>query len=117
MPFEKKTHLRKKEQLHDAVFKVFFSDSKIAKNYMLHYTPAFIYNRIDFSFFEKSNASFVNGRFGVSFSDVVYETRLEGGAKSKLIFLFEHKSYLPSQPIHLQLLDYLNANLGRGHQE
>jgi len=45
--------------------------------------------------------------FGISFSDVLYETRLATGAPARLLFLFEHKSYVPSLPIHLQLLDYL----------
>ncbi|MBK8192179.1 MAG: Rpn family recombination-promoting nuclease/putative transposase [Lewinellaceae bacterium] len=105
---EKNLSPEKNEQQHDALFKVFFSDSKIAKNYLLHYTPTSVHQHIDFAFFEKSNTAFVDGRFGISFCDVVYETRLRnGGGQARLLFLFEHKSYLPAQPIHLQLLDYL----------
>ncbi|MBK8194539.1 MAG: Rpn family recombination-promoting nuclease/putative transposase [Lewinellaceae bacterium] len=45
--------------------------------------------------------------FKVFFSDVLFETRLAGGAPARLLFLFEHKSYAPSLPIYLPLLDYL----------
>ena len=101
-------HPRKKEhEPHDAVFKAFFGDAKIAKNYLLHYTLKAIHGQIDFTVFQKIDTAFVSGRFGVSFSDVLYETRLSTGAPARLLFLFEHKSYLPSLPIYLQLLDYL----------
>ena len=101
-------HLQKKDhEPHDAVFKAFFSDAKIARNYLLHYTLEAIHRQIDFGVFQKIDTAFVSGRFGISFSDVLYETRLASGASARLLFLFEHKSYLPSQPVHLQLLDYL----------
>ena len=74
---------------------------------MLHYTPPAVHEHIDFSHFRKSDTAFVSGRFGVSFSDVVYETRLDTGAPARLLFLFEHKSYVPRHPVYLQLLDYL----------
>lgn len=106
MPTRK--HPRKKEKkLHDAVFKTFFSDTKIARNYLLHYTTEGIHQYIDFSVFRKIDTAFVSGRFGISFSDVLYETRLTTGQIARLLFLFEHKSYVPSLPVHLQLLDYL----------
>jgi predicted transposase YdaD len=107
MPTKKRPRASKKDQPHDAVFKVFFSDVKIAKDYLLHYTPPAVHTQIDFNVFQKSNTAFVSGRFGVSFCDVVYETRLMSGDSARLLFLFEHKSYLPSHPIYLQLLDYL----------
>jgi hypothetical protein len=37
---------------------------------------------------------------------VLYESQLLSGAPARLLFLFEHKSYVPKLPIHLQLLDY-----------
>ena len=98
---------RKDHEPHDAVFKAFFSDAKIARTYLLHYTHESIHQQIDFTIFQKIDTSFVSGRFGISFSDVLYETRLASGASARMLFLFEHKSYLPSLPIHLQLLDYL----------
>ncbi|MBK8703414.1 MAG: Rpn family recombination-promoting nuclease/putative transposase [Saprospiraceae bacterium] len=107
MPKGKQTHPRQGERPHDAVFKAFFGDAKIAKSYLMNYTPADIQEKIDFSSFRRSDTAFVSGRFGVSFSDVVYETQLPGGGLARLLYLFEHKSYIPKQPIHLQLLDYL----------
>ena len=107
MPKEKPPHPHKKDRVHDAVFKAFFSDDKIARNYLLHYAPPGVHQQLDFSFFRKIDTAFVSGRFGISFSDVLYETRLTTGAPVRLLFLFEHKSYLPNSPIHLQLLDYL----------
>ncbi len=78
MPTQK--HLHKKEhEPHDAVFKAFFSDAKIARNYLLHYTPAAIHQHINFAIFQKIETAFVSGRFGISFSDVLYETRLATG--------------------------------------
>jgi predicted transposase/invertase (TIGR01784 family) len=97
----------KKDQPHDAVFKAFFSDARIAQNYLLHYTSEAIHSRVDFSFFERSNTEFVSSRFGISFSDVLYSARLTDGSMARLMFLYEHKSYVPGLPIHLQLLDYL----------
>ena len=88
--------LRKKDhEPHDAVFKAFFSDAKIARNYLLHYTPEAIHGQIDFGVFQKIDTAFVSGRFGISFSDVLYEACLLSGASARLLFLFEHKSYLP----------------------
>lgn len=55
-----------KQKSHDAVFKAFFSDAKIAKNYLLHYTPEAIHQHIDFAFFQKIDTAFVSGRFGIS---------------------------------------------------
>ena len=107
MAAQKRSRSRKKEQLHDAVFKTFFSDVAIVKKYLEHYTPPAIHQGIDFGVLRKSDTAFVSGRFGVSFSDVVYETQLKSGIAARLLFLFEHKSYVPSQPIYLQLLDYL----------
>ncbi len=98
---------RKKDQAHDAIFKTYFSDATIARNYLIHYTSDTIHGQIDFSVFRKSETAYVNGRFGVSFCDIVYETKLLNGQPARLLFLFEHKSYVPSFPIHLQLLDYL----------
>ena len=104
---EENSPRRKKGQLHDAVFKAFFSNAEIAKNYLLHYTTADVHRHIDFTYFEKSNTAFINGRFGISFADIVYETRLaNAGTAAKIMFLFEHKSYLPTQAVQLQLLDY-----------
>ena len=97
---------KKDHEPHDAVFKAFFSDAIIARNYLLHYTAEDIYRQIDFSVFQKIDTAFVSGRFGISFSDVLYESRLLSGAPARLLFLFEHKSYVPKWPIHLQLLDY-----------
>lgn len=107
MSSKKRPRTRKKEQPHDAVFKTFFSDAKVARSYLLHYTPPAIHRRINFSFFRKSDTAFVSGRFGISFCDIVYETKLTNGSPVRLLFLFEHKSYIPTFPIHLQLLDYL----------
>ena len=107
MPDRKRSRSGKKDKVHDAVFKAFFSDLQIARNYLLHYSPAAIHGFIDFSFFRKIDTAFVSGRFGISFSDVLYETRLTTGAPARLLFLFEHKRCLPSQLVYLQLLDYL----------
>lgn len=107
MPSKRRPRSRRKDQPHDAVFKTFFGDARIAQKYLEHYTPVFIHGQIDFSFFRKSDTAFISSRFGISFCDVVYETRLTSGVPARLLFLFEHKSYVPNQPIHLQLLDYL----------
>ena len=97
----------KKEQPHDAVFKTFFGDVGIVRNYLAHYTSEEVYGHIDMVALRKCDTAFVGGRFGVSFSDVVYETRLSNGVPVRLLFLFEHKSYEPSHPVQLQLLDYM----------
>ena len=49
-------------------------------NYLLYYVSPAVQEKIDFSFFRKIDATFVSGHFGISFSDVVYETRLATGA-------------------------------------
>jgi hypothetical protein len=105
--------MRKKDhEPHDAVFKAFFSDAIIARNYLLHYTAEDIYGHIDFSVFQKIDTAFVSGRFGISFSDVLYESRLLSGAPVRLLFLFEHKSYVPKWPIHLPVIKNLPLKTG-----
>ncbi|MDX2135286.1 MAG: Rpn family recombination-promoting nuclease/putative transposase, partial [Saprospiraceae bacterium] len=89
---------RKKDKPHDAVFKAFFGDVGIVRNYLAHYTSPEVYGHIDLAALRKCDTAFVGGRFGVSFSDMVYETRLNTGAPVRLLFLFEHKSYEPDHP-------------------
>lgn len=104
---KRKHPIKNEHEPHDAVFKSFFGDEIIARNYLLHYTAETVHQQIDFAAFRKIDTAFVSGRFGISFSDVLYETRLMSGAPARLLFLFEHKSFIPKVPIHLQLLDYL----------
>lgn len=93
--------------LYDLLFKIFFSDARIAKAFIRHFLPRSVRQGIDFTYFRKAPEAYVSARFGASFCDILYETRRKNGEPVRIIFLFEHKSALPKVPIHLQLLDYM----------
>lgn len=97
---------RRKETSHDAVFKVFFSDSVTVEKYLMNYTDKSIYEQLDLTQLRRCDSSSVSGRFGISYSDLVYETSFHNGRPARVLFLFEHKSFQPRYPVYLQLMDY-----------
>ncbi|MCS7037218.1 MAG: Rpn family recombination-promoting nuclease/putative transposase [Saprospiraceae bacterium] len=93
--------------LYDLLFKIFFSDVRIAKQFIRQFLPRSVRQGIDFTFFRRASDSYVSGRFSASFCDALYETRRKNGDPVRVAFLFEHKSAPPRIPIHLQILDYM----------
>ncbi len=113
---KKKTKKKTREQsrqsllhhIYDLIFKVFFGDPIIAQKFLEHFMPETVFRRLDFSHFQKRSTAHVSGRFGVSYTDVVYETRLRGSNRhTRVVILFEHKSTQPNLPVYFQLFDYL----------
>lgn len=93
--------------LYDLFFKIFFWDIRIAKQLLRVFLPRWAIQGVDLSYLRKHPTEHVSGRFGVSHSDAIYESRLKRDKSTRVLFLFEHKSAPPRTPIHLQLLDYM----------
>jgi predicted transposase YdaD len=93
--------------LFDRLFKLFLSVAEVARDVVRYYTPKSVRQSVDLSYFEQTLSAHISGRFGVSFSDILYQTRLKSGTPARVLFLFEHKSERPDYPVHLQLLDYM----------
>lgn len=94
--------------IHDLLFKVYFSDPTIAEKFLLLFMPKNIHQQLDFSSFLLRSPAHVSSRFGVSYSDVLYETHLRHPKHLvRVAILFEHKSRQPSLAPHFQLLDYM----------
>ena len=95
-----------RETPHDAVFKAYFSDIQVAREYILNFYPEELRKEIDLTSLRKLDTSYVSARFAKSFSDVVYGSKTLSGRDALLVFLFEHKSS-QTKHIFLQLLDYM----------
>ncbi|MCS7035098.1 MAG: Rpn family recombination-promoting nuclease/putative transposase [Saprospiraceae bacterium] len=98
---------KKIAQLYDRLFKLFMTVAEVAQGIVQTCAPRSVRQLLDLSFFVPVSSAHISGRFGVSFSDVIYQTRLKNGNSARVLFLFEHKSAPPNYPVHLQLLDYI----------
>lgn len=85
------------------------SDVRVAQQLLSFVLPGYVLSKVDLGQLRRISTAHISGRFGVSFSDVMYEAPLIRTDKrpKRVIFLFEHKSSTPRTPIHLQLLDYM----------
>ncbi|MCS7035661.1 MAG: Rpn family recombination-promoting nuclease/putative transposase [Saprospiraceae bacterium] len=93
--------------LYDLLFKIFFGDVRVVGQLLREFVPRWALEGVDFSYLKRHPTEHVSGRFGTSFSDAIYESRLKKDRNTRVLFLFEHKSTPPRTPIHLQLLDYM----------
>ncbi len=103
----KKLSKRKIAQLYDRLVRLFLGFTEVPQGVIRYYTPKSVSQIVDLSSLEPVSSAHISGRFGTSYSDVIYQARLKNGDSARLLFLFEHKSTRPDYPVHLQLLDYI----------
>ncbi|HZW68747.1 MAG TPA: Rpn family recombination-promoting nuclease/putative transposase [Pseudogracilibacillus sp.] len=93
------------ENPHDKFFKETFSDVDVTKDFLNHYLPAGLVEKVNLDTLETQKDSFVTKKLAEYYSDLLFKAEL-GDEPSYFYFLFEHKSY-PSNDIILQLYRYL----------
>lgn len=94
---------------HDTVFKEVQSNIENAKDFIKGFYPAEIVSNIDFNALELDKTSYTTKELKKYFSDIVYNSAYQIGAKKiaiKITFLIEHKSKPVDYP-HLQVLQYM----------
>ncbi|MEW6368703.1 MAG: Rpn family recombination-promoting nuclease/putative transposase [Acidobacteriota bacterium] len=91
---------------HDRFFKKLFSRDETVRDFVAHYLPPEIADRIDASSLALEKDTFVDKELREHFSDLLWRARLKDGRMAYLYVLFEHKSY-PDAMVAFQLLRYM----------
>jgi predicted transposase/invertase (TIGR01784 family) len=93
---------------HDRFFKLIFSDIPRAVDFIRGSLKGDLKEKIDYTSLELDTSSYVDERLKEVYSDLVFRARLQGeeGKWVKVVFLLEHKSFVPHYP-HVQLLRYM----------
>jgi predicted transposase/invertase (TIGR01784 family) len=92
-------------QPHDRFFKLIFSETERAAGFLRGALPPELLEGLDLSTLQLDPNSYIDEQLQESFADLVYHCQYKQRAV-RLVFLLEHKSYVPAYP-HLQLLRYL----------
>lgn len=94
-------------QPHDHFFKHLFSDPRLVLSYLKGSLPAAWFARLEGESLTKLPDSYVDEQLQEQLTDVVYQCQVRDREHPvNLVFLLEHKSYVPTYP-HLQLLRYM----------
>ena len=108
-PVDKKTE-NKIHNPHDKFFRELFSRKEEAKNFLQGVLPLDLIRKLDLNSLEIEKTSYLDEYLQTYFSDMVYTCTYNDQVPIKVAFLFEHKSYFPTEmPIQLQLLRYMLA--------
>lgn len=92
---------------HDKYFKATFSIREIALEMLQLALPVNVWNSIVPQTLTLAPDSFVDEHLREVFSDLIYVAQTRQNNPVRVCFLFEHKSRKPTNPIHIQLLNYL----------
>ncbi|MDP5170856.1 MAG: Rpn family recombination-promoting nuclease/putative transposase [Bacteroidia bacterium] len=90
---------------HDHFFRATFSEVAVVRDYLTHFIPKSLSERLDLTSLHRENGSFLDQKLAENLSDIIYSCQY-GKEKVKISILFEHKSYVEAMP-WLQLLRYL----------
>ena len=91
--------LPSRDRPHDKYFKAVFSIRELALELLEFALPANLLEVIDKESLGLASDSYVDEHLNETFSDLVYHARFQTEEPMKISFLFEHKSYPPSQPV------------------
>jgi predicted transposase/invertase (TIGR01784 family) len=91
---------------HDHFFKAIFTRPETAGDFLRHYLPPEVIQRLDLARLTICKNSFVDAELAEHHSDLLYQVPLTAGRQSYVYILFEHKSY-PEPFIALALLRYM----------
>ncbi|MEM7658818.1 MAG: Rpn family recombination-promoting nuclease/putative transposase [Bacteroidota bacterium] len=99
--------MKRPYQAHDHFFKILFSEPNRVRSYLKAHLPQKWFNRLAWQDLQLDSNSYTDEQLREYLTDVVYQCPLrDSQEKINMVFLFEHKSYLPTFP-HLQLLRYM----------
>lgn len=94
------------EKDHDALARVGFSDIKGVRGLLLTELPDDLKAALDFSTLQRISDSYTDDNLKSTYSDKAFTCKSLEGETAIIAFICEHKSYIPNEPIHIQLLQY-----------
>jgi len=90
-------------QPHDRFFKHLFSDPEKVRSFLQGCLPQEVLDRLDLTQLKADPNSYVDEHLQESYADLVFRCRYGPEEEEvQLVFLLEHKSFVPAYP-HLQL--------------
>jgi len=90
---------------HDRFFRKTLGDPRAMRDFVRHFFPEELKERLDLSGLQEVTGTFLDGGMREFFADLVYRVSVEDG-EAYITLLFEHKSS-PEQRLPLQLYHYL----------
>ena len=94
------------EKDHDALAKVGFSDIKGVQGLLQIELPSELREVLNLSTLQRISDSYTDDALKSTFSDKAFTCKSILGETVLITFLCEHKSYIPTEPIYVQLLQY-----------
>ncbi len=94
------------EKDHDALARVGFSDIKGVRGLLQTELPEDLKAALDFSTLQRISDSYTDESLKSTYSDKAFTCKSLEGETAIIAFICEHKSYIPNEPIHIQLLKY-----------
>jgi hypothetical protein len=94
------------EKDHDALAKVGFSDIKGVQGLLKAELPDDLQAVLDLTTLQRISDSYTDERLKGTFSDKAFTCKSLLDETVVIAFICEHKSYIPSEPIYIQLLQY-----------
>lgn len=91
---------------HDALAKVGFSDIKSVQGFLKTELPFDIQSALDLSTLQRISDSYTDASLKNTFADKAFTCQTVIGETIMITFICEHKSYVPTEPIYIQLLQY-----------
>jgi predicted transposase/invertase (TIGR01784 family) len=94
---------------HDKFFKELLSDKAAARDFLQGVLPSEVLNLINLDGLEADADSYVDEDLSEFFADLVFSVPYTHTKQHNITIslLIEHKSFVPQQPVHLQLLQYM----------
>ena len=94
------------EKDHDALAKVGFSDISGVQGLLKTELPSDIQAVLDLATLQRISDSYTNDSLKNTFADKAFTCKSFAGDTAIIAFICEHKSYIPTEPIYIQLLQY-----------
>ena len=94
---------------HDKFFKELLSDKAAARDFLRGVLPSEILNLINLDGLKANADSYVDEDLSEFFADLVFSVPYANTKRHNITIslLLEHKSFVPQQPVYLQLLQYM----------
>ena len=91
---------------HDKFFKAVFGMLIVVQDYLKHFFPKHLLQKLDISTLELVTTSYITPELSESYSDIVWRCQyVDKQESAHICFVFEHKSYIPDF-VRIQIGDY-----------
>lgn len=97
---------RNLNNIHDRFVKQLLSSKDLSVEFLKEYLPPEVASLINFETLTYQNTSYLSGDLKSSFSDMVWQVKINSGKNLRICLLLEHKSYVDPRAA-FQILEYL----------